>query len=286
MFIKSIAMLGLLVSLSACGTFTSSRPTLDQMEHFDAGESAALIFNAQSDLDCNNYWPNFLNLSTAYADDDPEKFNKDAIKHGRIVTGGSKDEAPPGILIVDPGKYMLSSMSCEYYTGGGLVFVDVPNVDKWFHTVDISAGEVVYFGTLDVRKVEVATKRSAVNRVLSGLVFSFGEGDDATYPVYDMRNTFDKTRGQISEEYPQLADKMEARLPITILSAEAVEQAYKTAYARDEDGKLPSAEVADAKFQEQLKMIAEASLAGIIEQVAPENGSPVELDPPTENTIG
>jgi hypothetical protein len=231
-----IVVLSSAIFLSACATTSETKSIGAEQatrEQFQAGQAGILIMNTAGDLNCDR-----ITLGV----------NRKGSNTNTVISTrrdpGYKSSAPI-TLVLEPGAYTVNRGSCfreGYYPS------ELPNLFRWFANVELAGGEVVYMGTLNIKKFEYQTDSGR-----KGLSAFLLEGvAQASYVTYEMADMSAEVRERIAAKEPDLASRMVLRRPRQVISNDDFSNALETAYAAGPDGKAPTRELARQRLGEAL----------------------------------
>lgn len=246
---KLIAMIAGLGALAACETapLISTTPSAELVQSFmnQDSKSGLLIVDAQSNLGCDSF--------SVYLSE-PGNSTRAAL---RQVTIYDKKESAPAILHVAPGTYEIRGVYCNRY---GYYPTEMNGVRYWFHTVEVEEGEAVYMGTLDVDVETLQTRQKTGQAIANFLLMTDLDGrNDHQYPIYSLVDDEKSIAAYLDENHPGTSSKLVTRMPYQIVDPESIRTAYQNAYARNEDGSMPTREEAMGKLKIELDFAYDAA---------------------------
>lgn len=236
--------------LTACATATpiSSRPNLASMANTQgaAADKGILIIDTKNNLGCTSLR---MGLSGG-------------VQQSIYLTDYTSKASGPAVKIVEPGKYRFFSSTCSipgYYPS------NLPQMELWFGSIEVKAGETIYAGTLNSSRVDVKSKLEGAEAIW-GVLSNYSTKKETTYLTYEFTNNSDWIKQALREqEEPdqnmiEIADRMVYRPPLSIMDKEEYQSAILRAYSKTEDGKTPTKSEVDIRFREEMKTAIKNSL--------------------------
>lgn len=259
MNIKFLTVALAALTLTACGTPMSTRPDPIALQNTvgDAPEKGVLVMDTSGNLGCDS--------TTIGLMSDTGKFVN--------LTDYRGKKAGPAIGVVEPGKYRILSGRC---TVPGYYPSQLPSLRIWFGTVDVAAGETVYAGTLDTNRVDVKSKLEGLGAVW-GALNNFSTKKQSTYLTYELLDRSGELKSTMQDDAigTDVAERMVYKPPLAILDKGEYEAAIFRAYAPTADGKTPTKDEVDERFEEEMRTALENSLKKVVGKMGL-SGSDVE----------
>lgn len=232
--------------LGGCANIQQTALTPASLREFDQGNTAVLIVNTSGALYCDT---TFIAL---HRDGDPK--NEVFVTFRQAGYGTSA----PAEMVVEPGRYRLVAASC---IKAGFYPASMSSAGLWFGDIEVKPGEVVYMGTLDTELLDYRTRMSSGMKALNAILFTGRDANEFKYIAYQFNDSSADVLERLRVEHPELAAKMQTRLPPAFITRDDFSSALQRAYAPNADGTLPTTEEAQARLPAELKTVVAAAIA-------------------------